>query len=144
MIENKYTKGVEVTVGPMPINEQGEVLLCQTRHRLDGAWVVCGGHVEPGETLAQTTVREAKEELGVDVEVLEQLCMEECFVGPPEFKRYGHSIYFTFLVKIKSGQEVKIDNDEIIAYKWMSPEDALPVVGMSYRKPIQMLIDRKS
>jgi 8-oxo-dGTP pyrophosphatase MutT (NUDIX family) len=137
---DKYTKGVEVTVGPLPVDNHGQVLLCRSSKMPN--WCICGGHVEPGETLAEAVAREAKEEIGAEVDVLEQLCMEECFMSPPAFNRYAHFIFFTYLVKVKPGQEIKIDNDEIIDYKWMSPKDALPIVGCTYKKPLQILIDR--
>ncbi|MCL2331577.1 MAG: NUDIX domain-containing protein [Proteobacteria bacterium] len=139
---NNYPRGIEVTVGPLPINDNGEVMLCKSSKWPD--WGVSGGHVEPGETLEQAVVREAKEELGVEVEVLEQLCMEECFMSPPEFKRNSHFIYFTFLVKIKPSQVVKIDNDEIIEYKWAPLKEALSLMGRTYKKPIEILLNRKS
>ena len=33
----------------------------------DGWWVLPAGHIEAGETATQTVIREAKEELGIDV-----------------------------------------------------------------------------
>lgn len=48
------------------VDAGGEVLL--TDHRKSGLWLPAGGHVEPGETPAQTARRETHEELGVDRE----------------------------------------------------------------------------
>lgn len=39
-------------------------------HKKLGAWLAPGGHVEKGETPAQAAIREAKEELGVDIQLL--------------------------------------------------------------------------
>ena len=33
-------------------------------------WVPPGGHIEPGDTFAQTAAREVKEETGLDVEII--------------------------------------------------------------------------
>lgn len=47
--------------------KDGEVLLlrrCNTGYR-DGDYSVPAGHVEPGESLTQTMIRETKEEIGV-------------------------------------------------------------------------------
>ncbi|WP_344900022.1 NUDIX hydrolase [Actinomadura meridiana] len=48
--------------------EQGQVLL--VHHNRFGKWVPPGGHIEPGETFAETAVREFKEETGLLVEAL--------------------------------------------------------------------------
>jgi len=48
-------------------NDQGEVLLI---HKTDNdLWALPGGGHEPGEFIAETVVREVKEETGYDVEV---------------------------------------------------------------------------
>jgi ADP-ribose pyrophosphatase YjhB (NUDIX family) len=49
-------------------DEQGHVLLGK---RTDNTlWTIPGGTMKPGETIAETTIREVKEETGIDVEVV--------------------------------------------------------------------------
>ncbi len=48
--------------------ENGKVLL--VHHKGFDKWVPPGGHIEAGETFAQTAAREFKEETGLDVEVV--------------------------------------------------------------------------
>jgi 8-oxo-dGTP pyrophosphatase MutT (NUDIX family) len=48
--------------------EQGRVLL--VHHNRFDKWVPPGGHIEPGETFAQTAAREFREETGLLVRVL--------------------------------------------------------------------------
>lgn len=49
------------------VNEMGEVLLIQRSD--NGRWCLPGGHVDYGETITQTAVREAYEETGIRIEV---------------------------------------------------------------------------
>ena len=49
-------------------DEDGRLLLAK---RTDNdLWTIPGGTMEPGETIAETAVREVKEETGIDVEVV--------------------------------------------------------------------------
>ena len=55
-------------VSAVVVAEDGRVLLI---HRVDNdRWALPGGTVEVGERVAQTVVREVREETGIDVEVL--------------------------------------------------------------------------
>ena len=56
--------------GGVVFSSAGEVLLVRYR---SGAWAFPKGHVEPGETLEQTAVREVQEEGGVSASVLAAL-----------------------------------------------------------------------
>ena len=49
------------------VNEAGELLL--QRRSDNDQWALPGGTMDVGETLAQTAIREVKEETGLDVEV---------------------------------------------------------------------------
>jgi 8-oxo-dGTP pyrophosphatase MutT (NUDIX family) len=46
----------------------GKVLLID--HKKLGKWLPIGGHIEPKETPDQAMIREAKEEAGIDVEII--------------------------------------------------------------------------
>lgn len=50
------------------IESQGEVLLVCGRK--SGAWAMPKGHVEPGESDEQTALREVREEVGLEVEII--------------------------------------------------------------------------
>lgn len=57
------------------IQKNDQYLICQ-RHDNDaygGLWEFPGGTVEEGESFKEAVVREIKEELGVDVEVIEEI-----------------------------------------------------------------------
>lgn len=58
------------TAGAYIIDEEKKVLLIY--HRKLKKWLPTGGHVELNETPAEAAIREAKEETGLDVEIILQ------------------------------------------------------------------------
>jgi len=57
-------------VGAVVFNEAGEVLLIKRGKAPHfGRWMVPGGRLEWGETLEQATIREVREETGIDIEI---------------------------------------------------------------------------
>lgn len=49
--------------------EHHYLLVKETRKDIDNLWSIPGGHLEPGETLVETAIRELREESGYDVEL---------------------------------------------------------------------------
>ncbi len=62
---------VRVGVGLVMRNMNGDILL--ERRSDNGLWGLPGGKVEPGESLLQTALREAKEETGLTIGVIRLL-----------------------------------------------------------------------
>ncbi len=104
-------------------------------HRKFDKWAPCGGKWEIGETPDQALIREWKEELNLDIEVLS--------AGPVAFsgdsnstpiklpfhidlEREGFSvphIGFFFYVKIKNDlDDLKLKENEVLATNWFSKE----------------------
>jgi 8-oxo-dGTP pyrophosphatase MutT (NUDIX family) len=50
----------------LPLDEQGRVLLAWAAGHTDG-WGTVGGAVDPGESPAEAAIREAREEIGVEI-----------------------------------------------------------------------------
>ena len=120
----------EPTVGVFIFNAQDELLLLQS-HKWPGKYVVPGGHVELGETIEQTVLRETKEETGLDVYDVEFICFQE-FIYDPAFWKRRHFIFFDYAVKTDS-LDVKL-NDEAEAYQWVNLQDALNLPIDSYTR----------
>lgn len=58
-------------VGGIVLDGTGRLLMVRRGHEPDrGRWSLPGGRVEPGESDEEATVREVREETGLDVEVL--------------------------------------------------------------------------
>lgn len=99
-------------------NSQGELLvtLRNPNKKAGGLWEFTGGGVLAGETSAQATVREAKEEIGIDITETDLIFLDE----------YKHRNYFMdiFLVnKDVSIKDLVLDENETIDAKWVSKEE---------------------
>ncbi|MBO0888276.1 NUDIX domain-containing protein [Candidatus Bathyarchaeota archaeon] len=108
----------EPTVGALIVNTEGKILLAKS-HKWFDKYTLPGGHIEIGETMEDAVKREVKEEVGLDVEVIEFLLMQEAIFAK-EFWKKKHFIFFDFLCKI-GDQQVKLDQDEIQDYTWVYP-----------------------
>lgn len=88
-------------------------------------WSIPGGAVEPGETLEQAAIREAKEESGLDIALGGLHSVREVF-----FTQAGdHALIFTFYAVVTGGQLEILDPDgDIIEVKWMSVQEANEVM----------------
>jgi mutator protein MutT len=99
-------------------NEDNEILFIKrsmNKKTLPGAWSFPSGTVEEGEHVHNTTIREAMEELGIDVGVDDVLAVREL----PEF-----SVKLIFvLCSIKNGEPVIKAPEEIDRVEWMKFSD---------------------
>ena len=108
----------EPTVGALIVNNEGKILLAKSPKWFD-KYTLPGGHIEVGETMEQALKREVKEEVGLDVEVVEFLTMHEAIYSK-EFFRKRHFIFFDFFCR-SGDQQVKLDREEILDYIWEHP-----------------------
>jgi nucleoside triphosphatase len=120
----------EPTVGILIFNPDGDLLLLKS-HKWPGRYVVPGGHVELGERVEQTVIREAMEETGLEVHDLHFLCWQE-FIHDPSFWKRRHFLFFDYACRVES-TEVKL-NDEAEDYLWVRPEKAFDLPIDSYTR----------
>jgi nucleoside triphosphatase len=111
----------EPTVGILIFNPSGELLLLKS-HKWPERFVVPGGHVELGEQMEETVIREAKEETGLDVHQLRFLCWQE-FIYDPSFWKQKHFIFFDYAC-IAESTDIRLNN-EAEDYFWIEPAQAL-------------------
>ncbi len=136
-MNNDYSRGVEVVTGVF-IKRNNQVLV--VRSPKWNTWVIPGGHVDPGETILDCACREAKEETGLDVKPIKIIRSGE-LIGSPEFHRKCHLIFFHCLVKPIT-TKVKLDNDELVEYRWITLEEGLSLnLSNNVRTTIQMLLE---
>ena len=77
-------------------DDEGRLLLI---HRNTGKrewWEIPGGGIEPGETPKETAAREVSEELGIIVEMVEEL-------GGEHFSMDGEQIHYTWVKAVIAG-----------------------------------------
>jgi nucleoside triphosphatase len=111
----------EPTVGALILHDSGVVLLVRS-HKWKGFWSVPGGHIEVGERAEDAVRREVKEEVGLDVEPVKLLLIQQA-IYPSNFMLRKHFIFLDYLCRSRS-REVKLDNREIQQSKWIAPEEA--------------------
>ncbi|MDD5221147.1 MAG: NUDIX domain-containing protein [Candidatus Paceibacterota bacterium] len=110
----------EVVVGIFLKNKKGEIALFKSK-KWNNFWWTVGGHVEYGELLIKAAQRETREEAGIDVKELQLIYSGE-LINSDVFFRESHFIYFYYLAFIDE-ENLKIDNKEILEYKWFSIEE---------------------
>jgi 8-oxo-dGTP diphosphatase len=111
--------GVDVIL----VNEEGKILLMKRAEQsktFPGRWCISGGIVEWGETAEDALKREAKEELGVDIEVVR--FVGRYYDGPD---RHPTKTMFALphICKIVSGEPKANQPEEVADVKWFTPEE---------------------
>lgn len=112
----------EATVGALIVNNERQILLVKS-YKWGNRYTVPGGHIELGERSEEAVKREIKEEVGLDVEPIRILLVQEA-IFPKDYIKHEHYIFMDYLCRTSSSA-VKLDNKEIQDYLWVSPDRAL-------------------
>jgi 8-oxo-dGTP diphosphatase len=94
------------------------LLLQESTGGIMGLWGLPGGGIDKGETAEMAAEREAEEETGFDVELINKL-------GELEDKERG-SVRHIFSASVRGG-ELKINRREHMDAKWMTAEEILQI-----------------
>jgi len=138
---NEFLKGIEVVAGVIVENKKGEILLTKS-NKWNNKWTLAGGHIEPGESIAEGAIREAKEEIGLNLEFIDIIHFGE-LINSKDFYRPVHFIYFDIYCKC-IGKEDPTLNHEYQEYQWVTPESALKLdLAESFEETIKKLIKYK-
>jgi ADP-ribose pyrophosphatase YjhB (NUDIX family) len=129
-----------VTVGALVCD--GEKILLIRSHKFPSLYILPGGHVEFGETLAQAVVREVREETGLLIGNVRFLQVLE-LIDAPEFYKHGkHFVGHNFSCEATGG-ELKL-NEEAQEFLWCTPREALELALLGgVRETIEIYLRRK-
>jgi 8-oxo-dGTP diphosphatase len=108
---------MEVRVAGLWVRD-GAVLLAQHVTRGERYWVVPGGHVEAGETLAQALIREFLEEVGVEVRVGAFVMFDDVLLP----RRHGLDLYFAVEPAERSTEPQQIQTGSVRGVRFVSAD----------------------
>ncbi len=118
-----------LTVAGYPIKDNKTLLVHHVKTRL---WLPAGGHIEKNETPDDALKRELKDELGIDIKILNVIpipkkgnILEQLAVP---FYCNTHTLidhihYCAFYICELLTNNIKIDEKEILDYDWFSKKD---------------------
>ncbi len=113
--------------GVIPIYQQaGEARYLLIQHHA-GHWAFPKGHAEPGESEAETALRELREETGIrDV----TLCSDRPIIETYRFSRNGQMVEKTvrYFVGLVHCETVRIQAEEIRNYRWATYDEAQALI----------------
>jgi len=104
------------------IEEDGRYLLVKRAAEPDaGLWSIPGGLIEVGEKAADAAVREALEETGLSVEIMNQVDVVDKIVRDDDGDVRYHFIIIDFHARPLSGEMRPMD--DALDAAWAAPED---------------------
>jgi ADP-ribose pyrophosphatase YjhB (NUDIX family) len=109
---------------------KGKVLL--RKHDKYGIWLSVGGHIELGEDPNEAAVREVKEEMGLDVELVDSRLFKENekdrreLIAPTGLNRHSISAtheHISFMYFARATSDVIIPEKSTDVWKWCTEND---------------------
>ena len=124
-MNREYPESPLVGVGAVIVQDRRVLLIRRGTAPLLGEWSLPGGVLECGESLRRAAVREAREETGLEVEVVEMLGVyERVTPGDAGLTRY-HFVLIDFLCRPVGGNlKAGSDASEV---RWFTREQLPPL-----------------
>lgn len=142
MDNSNFPRGIELVCSALIESPDGKILLGQSP-KWHNKWILPGGHIDTGETIKEAVIREAREEVGIEIKPTDWFVSGE-LINSKDFHRPGHFIYFDVLCLAKT-KKVQIDQREIIDYIWVDPQEALTMdLAESYNEVIKKYLTYKN
>ena len=116
-----YPERPMVGVGILIQSDDRYLLIKRAAEPDAGLWTIPGGLVEVGERAKDAAVREALEETGLEVEVLEVLGVVDKIVPDEEGRVKYHFVIIDYLAEAIRG--VMRPMDDALDARWVHPKD---------------------
>ena len=101
-------------------------LILRDRHG-PRTWNLPKGHVEPGEELSGTALREVREETGLSGHIVKTLpSIHYEFTLPGDLHRYAKTVHF-FLIRFSEG-DTRAHDAEALEVRWVPIEEAITML----------------
>jgi len=120
--QRQYPKLPLVGVGAVVIKDGKILLVKRALPPGEGKWSFPGGLVELGERLSEACAREAEEETGLKVEILELINVFDMIERDESERVRYHYVLVEFLAKQTGGSERP--NPEVTDLKWVTHEES--------------------
>ncbi|MES2966014.1 MAG: NUDIX hydrolase, partial [Bdellovibrionota bacterium] len=127
-----------VSVGVMIFHE-GKLLVVEPTY--EPHFLMPGGGVDSLETPRDAAIRECKEELGLDIQIVRLLGVDET-VYPESYR--GDCLHFFFLAKDLTSSQVaaiRLPADELQGFKFVTPDEAFEFLGNRIRLRMRASMD---
>jgi 8-oxo-dGTP diphosphatase len=128
-MNREYPESPLIGVGAVIVQDNRVLVIRRGQAPLLGEWSLPGGVLECGETLREATIREAREETGLAVEVGEMLGVYERVIRSEDGRVRYHYVLIDFLCRPVAG-ELKAASDAADA-GWFTREE-LPALKLAY------------
>ena len=123
--------------------KEGKILVARRTNTgyQDGNYQVPAGHVEEGEVPAQAMAREAKEEIGIDIDPSDAEFVHVSY--RPKHDETGDRVDFFFKVEKWSGEVTNMEPNKCDDLKWISPNELPSNMTLHVRKAIQSMLEKR-
>jgi ADP-ribose pyrophosphatase YjhB (NUDIX family) len=120
-MKREYPEMPFVGVGAVIVQDGRVLLIRRGQPPLLGEWSLPGGVLECGETLREATVRETREETGLDVKTVDMLGVYERVIRSDDGRVRYHYVLIDFLCRPVAG-ELKSGSDAREA-RWFTTQE---------------------